>query len=80
MQGEKNILNRIGLKAKALRIKFLEWRYALHIRARYIHDTTYQKGGCYKGGTDKPYSNLGYKAAFQGLTMKQSLICGRIQS
>lgn len=35
-----------------MRVKFLEWRYSLHIRARYMHGRIYKKtGGSIRVGT-----------------------------
>ena len=62
---------------KQARVKFLEWRYALHIRARYMHDTTYQKGGRYKGWTDKLYSGQVHEL-ISYFDRQQSLIYGKI--
>lgn len=57
-------MKKLGNLFARMRVRFLELRYALHIRARYMHDKTYEKGGWYKNWTDKPYSSQVHKATF----------------
>ena len=39
-----------------LRIYFLEQLYKIHLKMRYAHDISYEKGGWYKVYSDKYYT------------------------
>lgn len=51
-----NTFNKLFFMLLKLRIYFLEQLYKIHLRMRYAHDVTYQKGGWYKVYSDKRYT------------------------
>ncbi|MDD3481087.1 MAG: hypothetical protein PHW75_02600 [Patescibacteria group bacterium] len=59
---KNNIFYKLGRAVAKARISYREGLYSLHLKQRYLHDVTYEKGGWYKSWTDKKYSNAVHKA------------------
>src|SRR3990170_5218589 len=72
----KQFLSKIGSRLTRARVKFLEWQYGLHLRVRFLHDSTYEKVRWYKQWNDKKYSSAVHKATLVAFIVSFAVFSG----